>query len=69
MRQMRSKSRWAGAIVALWAGAVVGGVAQARELKAGDKMPNFRLTTIDGKTVSLSQFRNRAVWLTFFHST
>jgi len=68
MRQIRS-NRWTAAIAALWAGALVAGTAQARELKAGDKMPNFTLTDINGKRVSLSQFKNRAVWLAFFHST
>jgi peroxiredoxin len=66
---MRSRSRWAGALAALWAGALVVGTAEARELKAGDRMPNFTLTDINGKRVSLSQFKNRAVWLAFFHST
>jgi cytochrome oxidase Cu insertion factor (SCO1/SenC/PrrC family) len=69
MRGMKKRSPWIGAIAALWAGVAVGGSAQARELKAGDKMPNFTLTDINGKKVSLAQFKNRAVWLAFFHST
>ena len=67
MLRTRSKSRLAGVAAALWACAMVGGTAQAR--KVGDKLPNFTLKDINGKTVSLSSFKNRAVWITFFQST
>jgi peroxiredoxin Q/BCP len=35
-------------------------------LKAGDKAPEFRLKTDDGKEVSLSDFRGKRVLLFFF---
>jgi thioredoxin-dependent peroxiredoxin len=35
-------------------------------LKVGDKAPEFRLKTDDGKEVSLADFRGRSVVLFFF---
>jgi peroxiredoxin len=38
-------------------------------LQVGDAAPNFTLTTLDGKQVSLSQFRGKPVMLNFWYST
>ena len=38
-------------------------------LQIGDVAPNFTLTTLDGKQVSLSQFRGKPVMLNFWYST
>jgi len=38
-------------------------------LQIGDVAPNFTLTSLDGKQVSLSQFRSRPVMLNFWYST
>jgi len=38
-------------------------------LQMGDVAPNFTLTTLDGKQVSLSQFRGKPVMLNFWYST
>jgi peroxiredoxin len=38
-------------------------------LQIGDVAPNFTLTTLDGKRVSLSQFRGKPVMLNFWYST
>ena len=69
MRLIRKKSWLVGAVTAVWASTVLCGTAQARSLKAGDRMPNFTLRDINGKTVNLAGFKNKAVWITFFHST
>ena len=69
MYRIKSKSRLVGMTMALWAGAMMAGTAEARSLRAGDRMPNFTLRDINGKTVSLSKLRNKAVWITFFGST
>jgi len=36
------------------------------ELKIGDKVPDFELCDIDGKKITLSSFRGRQVFLSFF---
>ncbi len=38
-------------------------------LQIGDVAPNFTLTSLDGKQVSLSQFRGKPVMLNFWYST
>jgi peroxiredoxin len=38
-------------------------------LQVGDTAPNFTLTTLDGKQVSLSDFRGKPVMLNFWYST
>jgi peroxiredoxin len=38
-------------------------------LQIGDVAPNFTLTTLEGKQVSLSQFRGKPVMLNFWYST
>lgn len=38
-------------------------------LQIGDVAPNFTLTTLDGKQMSLSQFRGKPVMLNFWYST
>jgi peroxiredoxin len=38
-------------------------------LQVGDAAPNFTLTTLDGKQVSLSDFRGKSVMLNFWYST
>ncbi len=77
MRQRGRNNSWRisrlGAGAALVAGALGSGLvsapARAAELKAGQRMPTFTLATVEGKRVSLAGFKNRAVWLVFFHST
>ena len=38
-------------------------------LQVGDAAPNFTLTTLDGKQVSLSDFRGKPVMLNFWYTT
>lgn len=38
-------------------------------LQVGDAAPNFTLTTLNGKQVSLSEFRNKPVMLNFWYAT
>ena len=72
MRYNKHKNLFVGAVLTLSASvALVGvpGAVAARDLKVGNKMPAFSLTDINGKPVRLASFKNKAVWLTFFHST
>lgn len=42
--------------------------AQAQVLKVGDKVPNFTLRDVEGRTLRWTDYRGKAVWLTFMHS-
>lgn len=43
--------------------------AQARALRAGDRLPAFNFKTIDGRTFNSATIKNKPVWITFFMST
>ncbi len=62
-----------GFIVALAAGALAwsaaDGPALARDLRVGDKIPQTALRDLNGKPVSFSGFKNKALWIALFHST
>ena len=44
-----------------------GAAAEPRYLQAGDMAPDFTLPGVDGKLVSLSQYRGKENVLLFFH--
>ncbi len=39
---------------------------ESKVVKAGDEAPDFHLTTLDGKTVQLSDFKGKGVFLNFW---
>jgi len=43
--------------------------AAAAELKVGDKLPSLTLKDLNGKAVNTASFKNKVMWLAFFHST
>ena len=44
-----------------------GGIAQAAELKVGDKAPGFELPGTDGKTYKLSSFKGKKAVVVFWY--
>ena len=44
-----------------------GGTAEAAELKAGDKAPDFKLPGTDGKTYKLSSFKGKKAVVVFWY--
>jgi thioredoxin-dependent peroxiredoxin len=59
-------SRWLRLAAATCAVSLVGTMAMAQELKAGDKAPDFTLQGSDGKTHSLADHKGKAVVLAWF---
>jgi peroxiredoxin Q/BCP len=59
-------SRWLRLAAATCAASLVGTMAMAQELKAGDKAPDFTLQGSDGKTHSLADHKGKAVVLAWF---
>ena len=59
-------SRWLRLAAATCAASLIGTMAMAQELKAGDKAPGFTLQGSDGKTHSLADHKGKAVVLAWF---
>lgn len=66
--KQKARSRSLLLLAVLGAGSLWGRPAAA-QLRVGQKMPAWSLSDLNGKTVSSQIWKNKPVWITFFHST